>query len=144
MRLVNILEENVKGFHTKNDKFKIQLIRYLKSALIAFIADFGILFFLTEIISLFYLVSATLSFICGVCIMYYLSINWIFSNRKVKNKPLEFSIFLITCIIGLFLNILIIWFFTEHLHIYYLYSKIFSTLTVFFWNFFSKKFILFK
>lgn len=47
-------------------------------------------------------------------------------------------------ITGAGFNELFIWFFTEHLHIYSLFSKIISGFTVFFFNFFTRKYVLFR
>ncbi|MDP3066390.1 MAG: GtrA family protein, partial [Methanobacteriaceae archaeon] len=57
---------------------------------------------------------------------------------------IEFGVFTIIGIVGLALNEVFIWAFTEKLQLYYLYSKIISAVIVLFWNFFARKFTLFR
>jgi putative flippase GtrA len=45
-------------------------------------------------------------------------------------------------LIGLGLNALIIYIFTELAHVYYLLSKIISTIIVFLWNFLARRYSL--
>lgn len=119
------------------------MFRYAWAGLLAFAIDFSILFFLTEFLKIYYLISATIGFISGLLIIYILNINWVFVNRKFKNKFLEISIFSFIGIIGVLLNLLFIWLFTEPIGINYLSSKIISTVIVFLWNFYTKKIFLF-
>jgi putative flippase GtrA len=122
----------------------IQLVRYTIIGVPAFAVDFGLLFFLTHFVHIPYLLSAAIAFIAGVSISYYLSVLWVFSSRSMDSKSAEFLIFVIVGIVGLGLNELIIWFFTEQIHFHYLVSKINSTLLVYFWNFFARKCLLFR
>ena len=128
----------------KSDKTSIQLLRYGFVGGIAYAVDFGSLFFLTEFMKIHYLVSAAIAFILGLLTNYALSIFWVFSKRAVSNRQVEFMIFSIIGLIGLGLNEGIIWFFTETVHFHYLISKIFSTVFIFFWNFFARKKALFS
>ncbi len=131
-------------FKDKTDNQYIQLFRYTFVGGIAFIVDFGSLFAFTEYCNIYYLTSAALAFLLGLTTNYFLSIVWVFNRRAVDKKWLEFLIFAIIGIIGLGLNELIIWFFTEKLLFHYLISKIVSTILVYLWNFFVRKYILFK
>lgn len=128
----------------KSNNAFIQLFRYTIVGGIAFLFDFGTLFFLTEYLNVYYLVSAAIAFLLGLSINYGLSILWVFEKRTIKSKKLEFLIFLIIGVIGLGLNELLMWFLTDILKVHYLFSKIISTGVVYFWNFFIRKFALFK
>lgn len=128
----------------KTNNTLIQLFRYTFVGGIAFIFDFGSLYVLTEIYNIHYMISAAIAFLIGLSINYYLSIVWVFKKRSLKSKSLEFSIFMLIGLVGLILNELFIWIFTEIANIYYLNSKILSTFLVYLWNFFIRKYILFK
>lgn len=128
----------------KTDSIFIQFFRSIFVGGIATIIDFGFLYFFTEFLNIYYLTSAALSFILGLITNYILSIVWVFNRRKFAKKWLEFVIFAIIGVVGLILNELIIWYFTEYVHFHYLLSKVVSTIIVFLWNFLSRKFILFK
>jgi putative flippase GtrA len=121
-----------------------QMLRYSISGAIAFSVDITLLFILTEFTVLNYLISAGISFTIGMLVVYLLSINWVFSKRSLKSRHKEISVFFIIGIIGLGLNEVIIWSFTELGNIHYLKSKLISTAIVYFWNFFNRKYILFN
>lgn len=138
---ISILQNLLKG---KSNNTLIQLFRYLFVGGSAFIVDFGLLYILTKYCGVYYLLSATLSFIAGLIINYLLSISWVFNNSRLKNKWLEFIVFAIIGCVGLILNIGLLWFFTEICLLYYLFSKILATALVLFWNFFARKYALFN
>ncbi len=122
----------------------IQLFRYVFVGGAAFIVDFGSLFILTDFFGIYYLISAAIAFILGLIVNYILSISWVFNNRKLDNSTLEFGVFTLIGIVGLGLNEVFIWFFTAEVGFYYLISKIISAVIVLFWNFFARKYVLFK
>lgn len=121
-----------------------QFLRYSLVGGMAFLVDFGSLYAFTEFGGLPYLVSAALAFVLGLCTNYVLSISWVFSSRKLGNRWLEFGVFALIGLVGLGLNELIIWQFTETIGLHYLVSKIVSAGVVLFWNFFARKYALFK
>ena len=141
----NSIVKHVRSFFfDKSDKTSIQLFKYFFVGGIAYTVDFGSLFILTDLVKIHYLISAAIAFTLGLITNYSLSIIWVFSKRTVANKRLEFILFSIIGLVGLGLNEVIIWFFTEWIHFHYLISKVFSTVVVFFWNFFARKKILFS
>jgi len=128
----------------QNNKNKSQFIRYAISGGIAFILDFTILYILTDFFQIYYLMSAGIAFIAGVLTTYIFSITWVFDKRRIQNKHLELGVFILLSVVGLLLTELFMWFFTEKVYFHYLNSKIISSAIVLFWNFFSKKIILFS
>lgn len=125
------------------DNTFIQMFRYFITGGLAFIIDVVALFILTEYMNIYYLYSATIAFSLGLVTTYIFSIFWVFSKRKFDSKAKELLVFILIGLIGISLNVLFIWLFTEYLNLYYLISKIISTIIVFIWNFFAKKIILF-
>ncbi len=128
----------------KTDKIHLQLFRFFIVGGIAFIIDFTTLFALTHYFGIYYLISAFIAFILGITTNYILSIKWVFNKRSIDNNKIEFGIFAFLGVIGLTLTESLLWFFTQQLNIYYLYSKIFSSFIIFFFNFFIRKFLLFR
>lgn len=122
----------------------IQLFRYCFVGGFAFIVDAGGLFVFTEYAGIYYLLSATISFILGLVVNYLLSTAWIFKKSKLSNRWTEFLIYSVIGVVGLGLNTLFLWLFTDCLHIYYMLSKIITAALVMLWNFFARKIILFK
>ena len=143
--IVNSVDRHIKSFiFSKSDKTSVQLFKYGFVGGIAYCVDFGSLIFLTEVVKIHYLISAAIAFILGLLTNYAISILWVFPKRTLANKRVEFLIFSIIGLVGLGLNEVIIWVFTEFIHYHYLISKILSTVVVFFWNFIARKKILFS
>lgn len=140
------IEETIidKLLKNQTDRTHIQFFRYIFVGGAAFIVDFGSLFVLTHYFGVYYLVSATISFVLGLIANYALSINWVFNKRTLGSVWSEFIVFAVIGLIGLGLNDLFIWFFTEYINLYYLVSKIIAAALILFWNFFARKFTLFK
>ena len=127
----------------KTDNVFIQIIRYFISGSIATIVDFGLLYLLTEFFDFYYLLSAVISFSVGLLITYLFSITWIFNQRRISNRWIELLIFSSIGAIGLLLTYLFMQYFTEVIKLHYMLSKVLTTIIVFFWNFLTKRFILF-
>jgi putative flippase GtrA len=121
----------------------VQVIRSLIVSIVALVFDFGMLIILKEIFGLHYLLAAALSFCLGVAVNYYLSVKWVFANRKFSNKHAEFTIFFAICAVGLALNLGIIAGMVQLAGSDYKVAKGVSTVIVFFWNFIARKKILY-
>lgn len=128
----------------QTDSTHIQFFRYIFVGGIAFIVDFGSLFILTQYFGIYYLFSAAIAFILGLIANYALSIKWVFNKRTLNNIWSEFTIFTVIGVIGLGLTVLFMWFFTEYITLYYLFSKIITAILVLFWNFSARKITLFR
>lgn len=85
-----------------------------------------------------------MAFILGLITNYFLSIKWVFSIRSIENKKIEFLLFSIIGLIGLGLNELLLWIFTDLILIHYLLSKIITAIFVYLWNFIGRKYLLFN
>jgi putative flippase GtrA len=133
-----------KIFISKTNNISIQFFRSVIVGGIAATIDLFFLYICTNYLNIYYLISAGISFTIGLLVNYFLSKKWIFSEEHFQNKLTEFGIFLIIGIIGLLLNELFIWYFTDQIHLYYMLSKILTIFLVFLWNFSSRKFILFR
>jgi putative flippase GtrA len=117
--------------------------RYLVVGGSAFVIDFSSLVFFTEIVGFHYLVSAPIAFIIALIFNYLLCVKWVFKYRVFINTRIESSIF---CVIGLFGILItegILTVFTPVVGDYKI-VKIISTAVVFFWNFFMRRYLLFK
>lgn len=133
-----------KIFVDPTDNTLLQLFRYGFVGGVAFLADYTTLYLCTELIMLHYLISAAIAFVVGLIVNYLLSTLWVFSIHTKSKMWIEFAIFAIIGIIGLGLNELIIYVATEKCGLYYMLSKLISTALVFLWNFFVRKFVLFR
>lgn len=138
MQLIEELFKNRSGY------ISVQFFRYILAGSTAFLVDMSLLVILTEFFGLYYLFSAAIAFGAGLLTSYLFSIFWIFDKRKLKNQWIELFIFALIGIIGIGLNEVFIWFFTEQVHLHYAFSKIVSTGLIVPYNFFTKKYTLFS
>lgn len=129
-------------------------IKYVFLAGIATAVDFGVLFFLTNIIGIWYLLSATLSYFCGMLTNF--TLNKIF-NFKNKSKFIfrQFLLFIIVALIGLGINNLILYFLVDIVKVWFaipqsydriwlFFAKCVSVFIVMFWSFIGHKKITFN
>ena len=121
-----------------------QLLRSTGVSLIAFVVDFGMLAFLTEVGRLHYLLSGGISFLLGTAVSYVLSLLWVFEDRRIASRGLEYVLFVLVGVVGLALNEALLWVLTEPIGLHYLLSKIVAASLIFFWNFAARKRILFR
>ena len=131
-------------FYGTTDRLLVQFVRYFFVGGFAFVVDFGLLYILTEYAGLHYLLSATLSFISGLLVNYIISCIWVFSNSKFKNRLVEFLFFAAIGVVGLLLNDALIWLFTDCIGTHYMFSKIVAAAMVYLWNFFARKYLVFR
>lgn len=121
-----------------------QILKFGVVGGLAFIIDYGILIFLTEVFHINYLISTTISFIVSVIFNYIMSLFWVFDVDENKNRTTVFSVFIILSVIGLLLNDLFMWVFVDGMSIHYLIAKIIATLLVMIYNFITRKLFLEK
>lgn len=128
-----------KLFKDETDNLFLQFFRYGFVGGFSFLVDFFLLYFFSDFCGIYYLISAVLSFIISLIVNYILSIYWVFNKNKLNNKVLEFNLFALIGIVGLVFTEILLYLFTDVLGMYYLVSKIFSTIIVLFWNFFARR-----
>lgn len=127
-------------YHASRTEFS----RYFWAGSLTFLVDFSILLVLTEFVGINYLWSNLAAITVGIIMSYLLSIMWIFQNRLYSQVTFEFPIFVLTCLVGIFLNEGLLWALVEFMEIHYLLSKVIVTAFIFVFNFFLKKLILFR
>ena len=127
---MNPTDKFKKIFYGASDNLLIQFVRYFFVGGFAFIVDFGLLYILTEYAGLHYLLSANLSFIAGLVVNYIISCIWVFNNSKFRNRIVEFLFFAAIGVVGI--------------GTHYMFSKIVAAAMVYLWNFFARKYLVFK
>lgn len=121
-----------------------QIMKFGVVGVIAFLIDYGVMVFLTEVLGVYYLLSALISFTVSVIFNYVASMRYVFVGRDDMSKSREFVIFIVLSVIGLGLNELLMWLLVDKLFIHYMLSKILVTAIVMVWNFVSRKIFLEK
>lgn len=119
-----------------------QIMKFGVVGVIAFVIDFGVMVFLTEVFGIAPVISATVSFIISVIFNYAASMRYVFSHREGMSRTREFVIFVVLSVIGLGINDLLIWAGTDLASFDYRLVKIFATAVVMVWNFVTRKIFL--
>ena len=119
-----------------------QCMKFGVVGVIAFIIDFGVMVFLTEVFAVPYLISTTIAFTVSVIFNYVASMRYVFVRKDDMSRRREFSICVLLSVIGLVLNDVFMWLLVDFFFIDYRISKIITTVLVAIWNFVSRKIFL--
>jgi len=137
------------------DKKRIsEMIRFALTGGICFLVEFVCLVALKEELGLDTLIATPIAFLISVAVNYLMCVKWVWPDAKDKGNTARLG-FLITSVIGLFLNeglmlLFRIAFGEEQVLIsiagygvsMYMVNKVAATLLVMIWNYFTKKAIL--
>ncbi len=123
-------------------KLLAQIVKFGIVGVIAFVIDFGVMVFLTEVFEVDPVVSATISFIVSVVFNYVASMRYVFSHREGMSRRREFAIFVVLSVAGLIINDVLMWAGTAFTPIDYRIVKIIATAVVMVWNFVTRKIFL--
>jgi dolichol-phosphate mannosyltransferase len=110
------------------------LIHFLQVGVIASLIDLGLLYVFTEYFGIWYLLSAAVSYICGMIVSYTLNKRFTFHNVN-KQYLRQFFLFALISASGLVVNISMMFFAVTVFSIYYLYAKVIAIGITFFWNY---------
>ena len=116
---------------------------FLVIGILATLLDMSLLYLLTEIAGLWYLIAAGISYTSGGIYSYILNKELTFHNpsRRYVRQGL---LFLAISAAGLVLNTGVIWLGVEVSGLHYLMAKAGATAIAFFWNFFAQSTITFR
>ena len=101
--------------------------------------DYGLLIILTSLFGVFYMVSATISYIVSVVFNYAMSMRFVFSHRKDMSRMREFVIFVILSTIGLILTNIGMYVGVDICNVDYRITKIVATAMVTMFNFVTRR-----
>jgi len=115
----------------------LQYFRYLICGGVATITDISILFVLTHVFHINYLIAAACAFLTGIIVNYSLNTILVFKSSGQIKK--EFPLFALIGIGGLIWTETILWVLVDKLNIYVMFAKMVSIVLVLQWNFFMRK-----
>jgi len=124
--------------------YLVQFVKFSIVGVIGTTIDFGFLNLLVIVFGLNVYLSATFSFILAVINNFIFNKYWTFSDKKGRNFSLQFLQFGIVSIIGLGINLAVMYLLIHFVSLWYNWAKVFATIIVLFWNFLGNKYWTFK
>ena len=118
-----------------------EFVRYGVISAIALAIDFSCLFVLSKYIH--YLVAASISFLLGGVLAYYLSVKYVFKHHRFGKPTAEMICFLVIGIVGLVINGLVIGVLVQRWSVSLMLAKTFAAGCTFLTNFTLRKSLLF-
>jgi len=119
-----------------------RIIWFFLIGVISSVIDIGLLYFFTSYLGAWYLLSATVSYCCGIVISYILN-KYLTFHDKTGHYFVQFTAFAAISFSCLLVNISIIWLAVEFFSVGYLLAKVFATCCAFFWNYYGQSRITF-
>ena len=113
------------------------LLKFIKFSLVGFsgvFVDFGITFICKELLKIQKYVANTFGFTMAATSNYIMNRLWTFQSTN-PNIALEFTRFFFISLIGLVINLLIIWAMSGKFKVNFYVSKLVATVLVTLWNF---------
>ena len=138
----NTLMVKLKKFFSKHNL--IQFIQYGIVGALGTLLNLFILFILTDILSIYYLMSEAIAFIIASIHNYILDKISTFKEEIKKQPIVKYSKFLFVNIIGLIINLFILYILVDYFHIWYIFAEVFAIGCSFIFNYLGNKFWTFK
>jgi putative flippase GtrA len=120
-----------------------ELTRYVGASTVAFLLDVALLWLQVSILGWPYLPAAAVSFLCGTLFVYVASVRHIFAFRRLESARNEFTIFLLVGLVGLSINLCVIYLLVDRIGLHYLLAKVGAAATTFLANFGLRRWFLF-
>jgi putative flippase GtrA len=112
--------------------------RYVIFAGIATVVDMSVLFVMTSVFSVHYLISAVFGYLAGMVTNYTLNKKHTFQNTSTR-IPFQFGVFSLIASVGLILNQVTMFVFVEFVGAGYLIAKVIAVGFVAVWSFWGHK-----
>ncbi len=101
-----------------------QIIRFVISGFVATLSNLIVLYVLTGLLGVWYVISVSISFIAAFGISFFLQKYWTFRDNSRHNVHIQSTLYFIVAAINLFLNTYLVYVSTDIFSIYYIYSQI--------------------
>jgi len=127
----------------KKELFK-QFFKFAIVGVINTLINLIVLYSLTELFNVYYIISAVFAFIVAVTNSFILNKIWTFKERIGDDTIKKYIKFFIVSVIALLINLAILYSLTEFLHIYYMFSQIIAIVISLWVNFLGNRVWTFK
>ena len=121
-----------------------QFARFVIAGSCAFAVNLAALYFFTDIVGIYYLISTVLAFLVSFSISFTLQKLWTFQDSSRDHLHIQIPAYLGMQLTNVSLNAALMFVFVEYLHIWYLYSQAVISLCLAALIFFLNKKYIFK
>lgn len=121
-----------------------QVFKFLIAGGIAFSVNIVTLYFLTDILRVYYLVSTVLAFLVTFNVNFVLQKFWTFREHSRDTLHVQLPLYLGMQVVNLSLNAALMYTFVEYFHVWYIFSQTIITLALSVISFFINKMYIFK
>ena len=121
-----------------------QFARFVIAGSCAFAVNLAALYFFTDIVGIYYLISTVLAFLVSFSISFTLQKLWTFQDSSRDHLHIQIPAYLGMQLTNVSLNAALMFVFVEYLHVWYLYSQAVISLTLAAGIFFLNKKYIFK
>ena len=121
----------------------VSFFLYLVVGVVGTLIEWAIFYILNRLLNWHYLISTSLAFVVSTFANLFLGKLLVFKNTHL-NLIEEMAKIYIASLIGLFLNLVIMFFVINKFNISSIYAKILASAIVFFWNFLVRKLAIYK
>lgn len=128
----------------KSENGFIQFFRYNFVGFATFLVDYVLFIGLVNGLHLHHMYANILSLPVALTVNYFLTVLWVFTVRKHESRFVEITLFVIISIIAVFLNTFTLWLFADILHLHALLAKPCANILTSLYNFFARKYVLFR
>jgi putative flippase GtrA len=122
---------------------RLEVVRYAAISAVAFVFDLALLTLLAQRLGVHYLVAASISFLVGGVVAYFLSVRFVFRFRRVQTRSLEGATFVALGLAGLAVNIVVMALLVGNAGTSIVAAKVVAAAGTFGVNFLLRKFVLF-
>lgn len=120
------------------------IVRYLISGAVATVVDIASLYFLVDMLHLWYLASATIAFVLTVIVSFMMQKFWTFQETSTESIHTQIRGYLILSTANIFINTALMYLFVSLFHIQYLIAQLGVIAVISLYGFFIYKYLIFR
>lgn len=121
-----------------------RIVRFIASGAVGAATDLFLLWFLTRIAGVWYLISAIVAFILSFIVSFFMQKLWTFKDKKTERIHIQAGGYLLITLLNLLLNTALVYAFVQYLSLHYLVAQILASIILAFESFFAYRKLVFK
>ena len=121
-----------------------RLLRYLISGGTAAAVDLVVLYILTDIFKVHYLLSAIFAFLVAFLVSFVLQKFWTFQDRSTERMHAQAAVYFVVAAVNLVLNTLFLYVFVDIFHMWYIAAQVVASGLIACESFFVSRYLIFR